>query len=294
MPERNAPCPCGSGKKYKKCCGLSNARPPQADLIAVNRAVAYKGDIGRHRKAWCETYTLTKKEGLASVEAKLRDGVADQGKAITCHKGCTSCCDVYVFSDLQECENIVHYLYEHEDALQHFLREYPAWQAKIDKLGSGLGRIEKAQERVLFRTATEADQQAFNDGLNAYAALRSLCPFIKDGACVIYEVRPYVCAGVVSTNPCEYCSPGHPEHEKTLLVKADFQPQNDLPYFMHTKNGINFGCMPAFVYRILKYGYGFLSSIEGLEDMRRLAAEDPEIQKTLAWLGVASSGHPGA
>ncbi len=21
-PDRNAPCPCGSGKKYKKCCGL--------------------------------------------------------------------------------------------------------------------------------------------------------------------------------------------------------------------------------------------------------------------------------
>ncbi len=21
-PERNAPCPCGSGKKYKKCCAL--------------------------------------------------------------------------------------------------------------------------------------------------------------------------------------------------------------------------------------------------------------------------------
>lgn len=22
-PHRNAPCPCGSGKKYKKCCGAS-------------------------------------------------------------------------------------------------------------------------------------------------------------------------------------------------------------------------------------------------------------------------------
>jgi len=22
-PERNAPCPCGSGKKYKKCCGAN-------------------------------------------------------------------------------------------------------------------------------------------------------------------------------------------------------------------------------------------------------------------------------
>jgi uncharacterized protein len=21
VPERNAPCPCGSGRKYKKCCG---------------------------------------------------------------------------------------------------------------------------------------------------------------------------------------------------------------------------------------------------------------------------------
>ena len=23
--DRNAPCPCGSGKKYKKCCGISSA-----------------------------------------------------------------------------------------------------------------------------------------------------------------------------------------------------------------------------------------------------------------------------
>jgi hypothetical protein len=30
MPERNAPCPCGSGKKYKKCCGA-----PSADVIQL-------------------------------------------------------------------------------------------------------------------------------------------------------------------------------------------------------------------------------------------------------------------
>jgi uncharacterized protein YecA (UPF0149 family) len=23
LPDRNAPCPCGSGKKYKKCCGAA-------------------------------------------------------------------------------------------------------------------------------------------------------------------------------------------------------------------------------------------------------------------------------
>lgn len=25
QPERNDPCPCGSGKKYKKCCGKAGA-----------------------------------------------------------------------------------------------------------------------------------------------------------------------------------------------------------------------------------------------------------------------------
>ncbi len=34
-PERNEPCPCGSGKKYKKCCMASdqNYVPPTADFL---------------------------------------------------------------------------------------------------------------------------------------------------------------------------------------------------------------------------------------------------------------------
>jgi preprotein translocase subunit SecA len=27
-PKRNDPCPCGSGKKYKQCCGKKQGRPP--------------------------------------------------------------------------------------------------------------------------------------------------------------------------------------------------------------------------------------------------------------------------
>ena len=29
-PARNAPCPCGSGKKYKRCCGANPVVEPQA------------------------------------------------------------------------------------------------------------------------------------------------------------------------------------------------------------------------------------------------------------------------
>jgi protein O-GlcNAc transferase len=34
-PERNDPCPCGSGKKYKKCCGASPAKPSAAGYASL-------------------------------------------------------------------------------------------------------------------------------------------------------------------------------------------------------------------------------------------------------------------
>ncbi len=34
-PKRNDPCPCGSNKKYKKCCGLSAGQKPiKASVIS--------------------------------------------------------------------------------------------------------------------------------------------------------------------------------------------------------------------------------------------------------------------
>lgn len=33
---RNAPCPCGSGKKYKKCCALKPARATLGSRIALS------------------------------------------------------------------------------------------------------------------------------------------------------------------------------------------------------------------------------------------------------------------
>lgn len=288
MPERNALCHCGSGKKYKRCCGLSAARTP--DSFAVNRAIAYKGTMGRRRQAFCEAYSSAKEMGLAGIEEQLRREVEEAGKTITCHKGCGYCCSVYVFANLQECENIVHYLYEHDDILTYYLQQYPRWKSNIDRLGAILPRIDDAQEKVLFGTATEDDRRVFNENLTAYAALRNPCPFLCDDACTIYEVRPYVCAGVISVNPSAYCMPEHPAFEENVLIKANFLPQNDMPYFTPTKNAINFGCMPALVQQILQYGYIFLSTIDGLGDMHLTAANDPEVRLTLTQLGVRMIG----
>jgi len=50
---RNEPCPCGSGKKYKQCCGKSAAAPevtPDSPEGVVERAVVWLA--GQHRKAF--------------------------------------------------------------------------------------------------------------------------------------------------------------------------------------------------------------------------------------------------
>ncbi|MFC2021620.1 SEC-C metal-binding domain-containing protein [Chloroflexota bacterium] len=47
---RNDPCPCGSGKKYKKCCGaqLSTGmnKSQTENSIQFNCEIAYLGEIG--------------------------------------------------------------------------------------------------------------------------------------------------------------------------------------------------------------------------------------------------------
>jgi hypothetical protein len=38
-PRRNDACPCGSGRKYKKCCALKERRTSSALVLAVGGAV---------------------------------------------------------------------------------------------------------------------------------------------------------------------------------------------------------------------------------------------------------------
>jgi Fe-S-cluster containining protein len=194
--ERNAPCPCGSGQKYKKCCGAPKGEGRrQANVIRVNQAVAYKGEIGRKREAFCRDYAVFKKGAIAQLETDLRQEVAAKGQAISCARGCTHCCSVYVFADLQECECIVHHLYHHPETLQHFLASYHDWQERISRFERTFRRIEKVQEKILFGQATGEERRIFDADLNFYANQVIPCPFLVKNACSIYEIRPHVCAG---------------------------------------------------------------------------------------------------
>lgn len=69
--ERNAPCLCGSGKKYKKCCMLkeqTNYVHPQMNYVEVlDRGIAYKrmGNYSASRECYIEAIKISPKRPLA-------------------------------------------------------------------------------------------------------------------------------------------------------------------------------------------------------------------------------------
>ncbi len=287
-PERNDPCPCGSGKKYKKCCGASVAsehrEPP--DRISVNRRIAYLGDVGRKRETFCKSYSEMKKALLPAMAQKLAEEAQAAGKAVSCGRGCSHCCKLFVVGSLQECEAIAYYLYTHEPAMRLFLRNFPHWNDRILKIESSFRRMNALHASITGGGASEEEQHQFDAECDTYAAAGIPCPFLDNDACSIYEVRPYVCARLAAVTPSEWCKAGHPRQHEAMNLKAQVQFEKDMPYFETPASDCIFSSMTFFVWRILNEGYGALSAVPGLSGFKQKAYSDTEVQAALREMGA--------
>ena len=264
-PDRNEICPCGSGKKFKKCCG---GVPLGQDLISQNRTIAYVGDIGRRREQFCENYAAYKTQMISRGEQLIRDKVAAAGETISCREGCNKCCNLYVFANLQEAECIVNYLYRHDDALKHFLSAYGEWRKGLGGFRNKMDRLERMVGKSLTGRLAAQELERFQADIHAYTMCQLQCPFLRDGKCTIYEVRPFVCARLAATTPPEECQLEDPASNRAKYHKFAFKIEEDMPYFIQTRERIVSGCAPELVHRILEGGYSYLGSIAGLEELR--------------------------
>ncbi|MCL2150412.1 MAG: YkgJ family cysteine cluster protein [Dehalococcoidia bacterium] len=253
-------CTCGSGLAYGACCGRV---VKEDDPIRDIRLSAYAGEIGSRRAEFCRSYTFHKREALAEISARLSREAQAAGNTLSCHQGCASCCYVYVVASLQECEAIVYYLYQHPSVLQHFQGTFQTWRVGITKIQDTFADISRLQQKRLSRTDTSEDKQEFDKALITYTQQNLPCPFLKDGSCLIYEVRPYACAGLVSTTPADWCAAGHLHHHEIRLLKANTNLDGDPPYFANPTNPVSLASMPALVYEILYYGWDFLVRVPG-------------------------------
>jgi hypothetical protein len=72
-PGRNEPCPCGSGTKYKHCCGLATAaKAAPGDLSAadISELVGLIG-LNRPREAEVRAFTLLERHANAGMLWKI-------------------------------------------------------------------------------------------------------------------------------------------------------------------------------------------------------------------------------
>ena len=76
----NDPCPCGSGLKYKKCCGSDNPPPFAKDYFDLNRLIAYEGTIGQKRREFCEEMEKFLEKYHHDVMAYMEKTAREAGK----------------------------------------------------------------------------------------------------------------------------------------------------------------------------------------------------------------------
>jgi hypothetical protein len=287
---RNDLCSCGSGKKYKNCC-YGKEEPSEEikfdkktfDPFTLNKEIAYLGEFGNIRENFCIAQEKQLKEINEFIYQQQLQEATNNGKTISCHRGCSMCCSQYIPASLQECEAIVHYLYNHERKMSSFIKNYKKWKNRLDEHEGILDEFQQAYAE-LFESGFDSEKRLKLEELGArYAKFKIGCPFLKDDACMIYDVRPLVCSCQVAVTPPEYCDPENPDsvkQELILMLPENFQ---FIPFYHESFNDMNLSgiCMPYVVYNLLEGGYLYLMALNSKKEFTGEVTKDEQVKKIL-------------
>jgi Fe-S-cluster containining protein len=262
---------CSSGKEYEGCLSLlPDNTNGEANFVNLNRNTAYKGRIGHLRESFCIDFIRKKTEAFKEIYKNQKDIVGNE--PITCRKGCSNCCTLCVGCSIQEGESIVYHLYQNKDKLDNFLKKYPIWRNRL-KRHENLFNKELPNSAINTSIAGGLLFKIIDDFAEyEYSCLGIPCPFLNDGVCSIYDVRPFVCAGLITTTPSEYCNPLSKKKAKAYQISNDFLLKDQATYSFYGRNLKSpvWSIMPIMVYNILEYGLPWIISITEMEDLLTL------------------------
>ncbi|MFC1937841.1 YkgJ family cysteine cluster protein, partial [Chloroflexota bacterium] len=210
-----------------------------------------------------------------------------QNVTISCQKGCYYCCSAYVEASIQECETIVYYLYQHDDLFKNYLKKYPKWREEIRNNGDLFKECGKFWRiEVTPENAANLKKQS-DDENRRYYKQNIMCPFLDNGLCSIYEVRPYMCVSLTSVSLREYCKPESTNRPKTIRAfKKELLMDRSFYYGKFQSPIVT--CMQIAVYEILKTGTYYYSGagVPGLDNLDREFCSDPDVLLRLRKHGV--------
>ncbi len=193
MTQRNEPCPCGSGKKYKKCCLSKDVFKIiySSDYLLVrNNDIRTKdktlAPIIQHvQKKYTDFVSLESyKTFLSDYNSLYQKQYSEHSEQIYCQQGCNNCC--YQPIELSTIEfNLINEYINNNNITPN--KEFlPKQRDIINK--TSLGQLVKN-----WRLELKKDEQA--------------CPFVSkdDGHCTIHPVRPLSCRNFFGIGTNEFC-----------------------------------------------------------------------------------------
>jgi Fe-S-cluster containining protein len=275
---RNDPCPCNSGKKYKRCCGATGSsqsvgKPPK-DVFLLNEEIAYLGPVGQRRAEFCRGHLDKKAQLYDRIRRTQEDACRERGRSVQCHKGCSYCCTEYVGGALSEVEATVYWLYNNKPVLKHFRGNYPVWRDQIRKCEDVFKRANELGGALFLSPEDKTLKEEFLKVTETYRKLNIGCPFLDSGACSIYPARPLVCASLVSASDPALCSRAAAGTPQRLLSDVKV----DLPYLAGKPENRVFMPFALGVYQTLQGGYEYLALIPGLKGFAEEALSSPEVK----------------
>lgn len=234
----------------------------------IARGQAYAGESGELRKQYCIRFTRHKQESFRRINEEIFAQVTARGETITCRKGCPVCCVAYIEANLQECEAIAWYLYEHHTVLDSFITRYGEWRRRLNQTGGPFAIAERILHINLEQKISGGEQAALLEVLKHYQEQKIPCSFLDQGACLIHEVRPYVCANHFVTTPESWCNmenwqdPASPKRPRIYMTVID--ELYDTGFYQGNMVKPVIGFMPAMVYRILTEGWQYIKEATGM------------------------------
>ena len=245
----------------------------------LNREIAYLGLVGRLREEYCARFIQKKQEFFNDLYRQQEETIVSNSETLSCYKGCSRCCSLFIGASIQEAEAIVYHLYKNEDKLERFLKTFPEWREKV-KEGGDLFRKQPPVGNSLGKNK-DLDKNKKTGDLAAYARQKIPCPFLQDDACSIYEVRPFVCAGLIVTTPAEWCDPNHPKHNKRKRYIISDSALADRTFYWKNLDRPVWSFMPVMVYDILEQGVKGIPGISRMGDLLSRYIYDPDVQNVM-------------
>ena len=250
---------------------MSNMNSQDNEAVLISRlSETFCGETGRKRASFYQQFIQQKQTVFKEINREIANRAASRSKKISCQKGCSFCCSLYVEASIKECEAIVYYLYLNTGVLVSFLRRFATWRRRMSEAGDIFLQCLIALEEIRDVRYLHKPTQPLEELLQAYKRLDIPCPFLDRQECTIYEVRPYTCAIHCATSPPELCKPesvSPPELCKTVLPEEIF----DLSFYCGELRDPGISLMAVTVFEIISGGYLYLSRITGIKALTELA-----------------------